>query len=174
MESYDRSLLSRTLLPALLWLLAQLPAFAAAPDPAPIPRLETGGHTAPIKRIAVDRAGRWLVTAADDKTARVWDLQTGKLVQVLRPPIGGDADEGKLYAVAISPDGATVAVGGFTAAAGRPPSIYLFDRATGALRRALGGLPNVVNHLAWSPDGQRLAATLYSGGLRVYDPAELR
>ena len=40
MESYDRSLLPRTLLPALLWLLAQLaplPAFAAAPDPAPIP-----------------------------------------------------------------------------------------------------------------------------------------
>lgn len=130
MESYDRSLLPRTLLPALLWLLAQLPAFAAAPDPAPIPRLETGSHTAPIKRIAVDRAGRWLVTAAHDKTARVWDLQTGDLVQVLRPPIGGDAREGKLYAVAISPDGATVAVGGYTDPDRTPQHLYLFDCAT--------------------------------------------
>ena len=71
-------------------------------------------HTAGIRRIAVDSKERFLVTASDDKSARVWDLVTGKLLTILRPPIGDD-DEGRLYAVAISPDGSTVAVGGFTA-----------------------------------------------------------
>jgi hypothetical protein len=52
---------------------------------------------------------RYLVTASVDKTARVWDLTSGKLLQVLRPPIG-PGDEGKLYAVAISPDGETVSL----------------------------------------------------------------
>ena len=70
-------------------------------------------HTATINRIAVDRAGRWAVTASDDKTARIWNLASGQLVRVLRVPLG-EGDEGKLYAVALSPDGALVALGGFT------------------------------------------------------------
>lgn len=79
----------------------------------PYLQLETGMHTAPIRRIAMDARERYLVTGSEDKTARVWELSTGKLLQVLRPPLG-DADEGWLYAVAISPDGNEVAVGGFT------------------------------------------------------------
>ncbi|MGH8557411.1 MAG: WD40 repeat domain-containing protein [Methylococcales bacterium] len=61
-------------------------------------------HTAMIKRIAVDAAERYLLTASDYKTARVWDLATGKLLQILRPPLG-EGNEGKLYAAALSPDG---------------------------------------------------------------------
>ncbi len=76
-------------------------------------RIETGMHTARINGIDVDAAERFLVSASDDKTARVWDLHDGKLLQILRPP-QGDGNEGKLYAVAISPDGNTIAVGGFT------------------------------------------------------------
>jgi WD40 repeat protein len=37
----------------------------------------------------VDRAGRWAVTASDDKTARIWNLASGQLVRVLRVPLGG-------------------------------------------------------------------------------------
>src|SRR5262249_31165002 len=37
--------------------------------------------------------------------------------------------------------------------------------------RRIEGLPNVVNHLAFSPDGKALAMCLYSGGLRVFDTA---
>lgn len=140
-------------------------------DDAPLLRLNTPMHTAMINRIDVDRAERWLVTASDDKTARVWDLATQRLDKVLRPPIGA-GDEGKLYAVAISPDGALVATGGWTGAActHNDCEIYLFDRANGALLRRIGGLPNVINHLAFSPDARRLAAALgVGGGMRVFD-----
>src|SRR5437899_11692274 len=85
---------------------------AQAQSVKPYLRIETGAHTASAARIDVDAAERFLVSASDDKTARVWDLRSGKLLKILRPPIG-DFEEGKLYAVAVSPDGATVAVGGF-------------------------------------------------------------
>lgn len=152
--------------------LAQAADQPAAPTLSPLPRLETGMHTAPINRIATDAAGRWAVTASDDKTARVWDVASRRLLQVLRPPqdVG---DEGKLYAVAMSPDGATVAVGGWTGWDWHgTATIYLFDRASGQLHRRIAGLPNVILHLAWSPDGRWLAASLGGrNGVRVFDAA---
>jgi hypothetical protein len=86
----------------LLWLLAC--GAPAQPPDTPVLRIEAGMHTAPIMRIDVDAQERFLVTASDDKTARVWSLAGGELLQVLRPPLG-DGQEGQLYAVAIAPDG---------------------------------------------------------------------
>ena len=77
-------------------------------------RIETGLHGAKIWRIDTDAANRFAVTASDDKTVRVWSLPDGKLQRILRLPISADdPNEGKAYAVAISPDGNTVAVGGW-------------------------------------------------------------
>ncbi len=143
--------------------------FAGEPPSEPQLRLETEQHTAAIKRIGVDAANRFLVTGSDDKTARLWDLATGRLLRTFRLPIG-PGDEGKVFAVAISPDGQTVAVGGWTGYAwDQSISIYLFDRASGQLRRRLTGLPQVINHLAYAPDGQRLVAALGGkNGIRVW------
>jgi WD40 repeat protein len=82
---------------------------AADPPAAPMLRIETRMHTAAIKKIGVDAQNRFLVTGSDDKTVRVWELETGNLLRILRPPVG-EGDEGKIYAVAISPDGRTVSV----------------------------------------------------------------
>jgi WD40 repeat protein len=123
-----------------------------------------------INRIATDAVGRWAVTASDDKTARVWEVETERLLQVLRPP-QGKGNEGKLAAVALSPDGRRVAVGGWTEiGSDGGHAIYLFDRADERLLRRLTGLPNVILHLAFSPDGRWLAAALAcKNGVRVFD-----
>ncbi|MDM8523624.1 caspase family protein [Desulfococcaceae bacterium HSG8] len=146
------------------------PALAGGPPADPILRIETGMHTAQISRIGVDAKERILVTASADKTARVWDLETGRLRKILRVPADTGKD-GRLYAVAISPDGKTVAAGGWTGYAwDGKNSIYLFNLETGAVTRRITGLSNVILHLAFSKDGRYLAATIgESNGLRVYE-----
>lgn len=147
-------------------MLFALPAIAVAAEPvgAPILRVDLGMHHAPIRGLATDAQGRFLVTAADDKTARVWSLSDGALLATLRPP-SGRGNEGNLYAVSMSPDGALVAVGGWT---DDENSVYLFDRVSGRLVKRMPGLPAVVSSLAFSPDGRLLAVGLAEGGVRLF------
>jgi WD40 repeat protein len=127
-------------------------------------RIEAGMHTAVIKRIALTADGRTLATASDDKTVRLWALPEGRLVRVLRPPVG-PGDEGKVYAVAIAPDGRWVAAGGWE----KSDHVSIFDTHSGAILARLGPLPNVITDLEVSPDGLRLAAGLFgSNGIRVW------
>ena len=156
-----------------LWLgCACGPARAADPPTGPLVRLHTGMHTAKISRIATDAAGRLAITASDDKTAMLWNVADGTRVGVLRPP-QGEGDEGKLYTAALSPDGTRAAVAGWTGWDwGEQVDVYLFDVASQRLTGRLQGLPHRVRHLAYSPDGRWLAASLGdTHGIRVFDAA---
>lgn len=143
---------------------------AHAQEAKPYLQIETGAHTAKVNRIDVDAAEQLLVSASDDKTARVWDLKSGKLLKILRPPIG-DFKEGMLYAIAISPDGKSIAVGGYTGPQDIPKQpIYIFDRDSGEIRKTTKDLPDVTSHLAYSRDGRYLFAALHSNyGICVFE-----
>ncbi len=64
------------------------------------------------KALEVFPDGRYLVSAGYDKVVRIWDLETGETVRTLRGQIGA-GHEGKIYAMALSPDERWFAVGGF-------------------------------------------------------------
>ena len=168
----------RVLLRGFAALLVLLAAPALAQEPSgpglferPVLALDPGMHTAPISRADVDRSGSYAVTGSDDRTVRVWQVADGALLRTIRLPVG-PGNVGKVYAVAISPDGALIAAGGWTRATEADPTeqIYLFARDSGKMLQRIAGLPNVVNHLTFSADGRHLAAVLGGGaGLRVYD-----
>jgi WD40 repeat protein len=144
-------------------------AIAGDPPTEPILQLETSMHTAIVRGIAVDAAAHLLLTVSYDKTARIWSLADGRMIRVLRPPIG-EGREGTLEAAALSLDGRTAAVAGWTGYAwDGSDSIYIFDTPTGRLLRRLTGLPNIVYSLAFSVDGQLLAAGLgRNNGIRLW------
>ena len=124
-------------------------SYASEPPKEPILRIETGMHTVTIARIGIDAENRYLVTVSNDKTVRVWELYTGRLIRTIRPPIG-EGNEGKIYAVAVSPDGKTIACGGWTGQEWDDmfASIYLFDLQSGRFIKRITGVSASILHLA--------------------------
>jgi WD40 repeat protein len=145
---------------------AATPAFGQTDSP--LLRVETGMHTTFIRRVVVDAPRNRLITASDDKTIRVWQMPEARLLKILRVPMD-NGHEGQVFGLAVSPDGTTIAAGGWTGWDWEGQgSIYLFDVATGDLVKRYGGLNETISALAWSPDGAYLAVGLQGrGGFRV-------
>ena len=158
-------------LAALLFSSPALHAQTDAESERPTLVIELGSHSAPVRRIDVHAARGLAVTASDDRTARVWDLASGELRQVLRPFAQGN-EVGRLYGAAIHPTEPLVAVAGTTGATGGPGAahlIYLFDLDSGALKRSIDAKAGDIRKLVWSADGTVLLAG-YSGtnGVRAF------
>lgn len=146
---------------------ALLQANAPAAD-APVLTLDPGTHTAAIRQLAVDASRRIIVTASDDKTARIWDLASGRLRGTLHPPVGAD-NIGRLYAVASSPEG-TVAIGGTTRGNDGRHRIYFYDGSSQRFIKAVDARGGDIKRLAYSPDGQWLAAAYAGdGAVRIFN-----
>ena len=96
----------------------------------PVLAVDPGVHTGAIWSLAVDADGRFAVTGSVDRTVRIWSLADGKLLSTIWIPVGPEK-VGAVYAVAISPDGSTIAAGGYTEKRYSGTAIYLFDRESG-------------------------------------------
>lgn len=124
---------------------------------------DLGGHNAIIRSVIFTPDGKGLISAGDDKVIRVWDLEKEKTVRTIRGYIGA-GDEGKIYAMALSSDGATLAVAGrigpYSADGLKRDQpahwIRLHDFKTGKVKALLKGHEDVVNALAFSADGKQL------------------
>jgi WD40 repeat protein len=137
---------------------------AGQPPETPIIRLHTDLHAARILDIAASPDGKFLITASADKTAKLWEASSGKLLKTFRPPVGA-GPEGVLHAVTLSPDATLVATAGLTGASWDGNyCVYLFDAATGEVRQRLTGFPLPVKRLAFSLDGRLLAVGLHNSG----------
>lgn len=143
-------------------LLATLVAFlgftlgAAAQDNQRM-MLDTGGHMARVNVLKYTPDGKYVVTVSEDKSIRIWDVAAGRTVRIIRGE-SGDGPEGKVYGMALSPDGKIIAASGWLPDPQLRGGHYirLHDFATGKLIGLLHGHTDVVSGLSFSPDGTKL------------------
>ncbi|MFP4579640.1 MAG: caspase family protein [Candidatus Sumerlaeia bacterium] len=139
----------------------------------PILRLDTGGHMAAVTMMVFSPDGQLLYTASEDKTVRVWDVETGECLRVLRGWLAS-GHEGKLYAIDISPDGRVLALGGVLSGYDFPnTSIRLIDPQTGQMIQVLREHGNVIYNVKFSPDGKWLASSSGDQTVKVWPVEDL-
>jgi WD40 repeat protein len=148
-------------------------ALAMAQPTDPILRVENEMHTAITRRVSVDKAGKYILTASEDKTARLWDAATGQLLKIYRIPINKDND-GKIFACALFPDASKAVVGGWTGYDwDEKECVYVIDVQTGEIVKKLSDFSDVINDIEMSPDGTMFACGAADGSVRVYNSRTL-
>ena len=107
--------------------------------------------------------GRRLATGGEENTVILWDVQTGKELQILR------GHNGDVYAVAFSPDDD----GRWVASAGEDSTVKVWDSQTGTIVHSFRGHTGLVSSVAFSPDGRRLFSGSRDHTVKVWDVTQL-
>ncbi|WP_427157181.1 eIF2A-related protein [Aliinostoc sp. HNIBRCY26] len=102
-------------------------------------------HRDIIQTVRISQNGKLLATASADKTIKIWDIQTQKLLQTLK----GHQD--RVTSISFSPDNQTIVSGS------ADKTIKIWQLSNGHLLRTITGHHDVVNTVNFSPDGQILA-----------------
>ena len=146
-------------------------------------RINTGSHSSRIRQLLVTPDNKTLISAGDDKTIRVWDIETKTEVRKLLGQIGS-GDYGNIQAIALSPGGDYVVAlvwlnpKGTHEAKDRETDVRVYELATGNLQAGFR-FPGELQDLDFSPDGNYIAMvgnpkdTVRRGYVQVYDTKDI-
>ena len=106
--------------------------------------------------------GTQVVTASQDRTARIWETASGRLLQTLK----GHTDN--VWGAVFSPDGGRVLT------ASRDDTARIWDAGIGRLLRTLTGHTNSVSSALFSPDGKLVVTAGFDMTARIWETASGR
>jgi WD40 repeat protein len=129
------------------------------PDPGP-PRQVFRGHTGLVRTLDFSPDSQYLVSASEDRTARIWRVASGEAVAVLEGHTGNVTD------ARFSPDGKLVVT------AGEDGTVRLWDSSTGGGILVLHGHVGVVRGARFSPDSKLVLTEGDDGTARVWSVAK--
>jgi WD40 repeat protein len=129
------------------------------------------GHRNFVRALSFSPDGRLLASAALDKTARVWDIESTEALYVIEPegftqytrsgPVTNPVCV-PVTAVDFSPDGSKLVT------AGADRNISLWDVTTGELIQILQGNTMTVTSVSFAPDGKRIASSSLDRTIRLW------
>jgi len=126
--------------------------------PASSPRISSQKGLTSIKyAVALTPDGARFVSGSSDKTIKVWDMRSSRLLYSL------EGHTGQVFAVAITPDGAHVVSGSFD------KTLRVWDLQSGSLFRSLEGHTAGVYAVAVTPDGARVISGSADKTIKVWD-----
>jgi serine/threonine protein kinase/WD40 repeat protein len=112
-----------------------------------------GAHDGPTTECVLYPDGNTVATAGEDGLVHVWDIAGRRRVKTIEPRIG------EIHAMAISPDGTTLAVGGKpTIMTLAFALIHLIDTETGKHKGTCQRHITTIESIEFSPDGKLIAA----------------
>jgi WD40 repeat protein len=115
------------------------------------------GHLGAVSSVAFSPDGKRVVSGSGDHTVRLWDINTGSLLQTFKDHTNW------VRSVAFSPDGKEVASGS------DDNMVKLWNTDTGALLQTLEGHLSTVSSVAFSPDGKRVVSSSGDNTVRLWD-----
>ena len=115
------------------------------------------GHTDDVISVTFSPDGKTLASGSDDRTVRLWDVNTGQVKTTLRDHTSG------VTSVVYSPDGKTLASGS------GDRTVKLWDVNTGQVKTSLRDHTSGVTSVVYSPDGKTLASGSDDRTVRLWD-----